>query len=50
MILGLETGETVYESKSIWVSLQKHDKMAKGVLSRIPIPVKSPTFMKDMSS
>jgi len=41
--------EIVYESKSIWISLQKHDKMVKGISSGISIPVESPTIMKNMS-
>jgi len=38
----------VIEGKSIWVSFQKHNKVVKGVPSRIPISVKSSTFMKNM--
>ena len=40
----------VIEGESIWISFQKHDKVVKGVPSRIPIPVKSSTFMKNMPS
>jgi len=40
----------VYECKSIWISLQKHDKIAERILSRVLVPIKSPTFMKNVSS
>jgi len=38
----------VIEGESIWISFQKHDKVVKGVLSKIPISVKSSTFVKNM--
>jgi len=40
----------VCEGKSIWISFQKHDKVVKRVPSRIPIPIKSFIFVKNMLS
>ena len=40
----------VIEGESIWVSFQKHNKVVKGVPSRIPIPIKSSISIKDMPS
>ena len=38
------------KSKSIWISLQKLDKIAKRIMSRILITIESPTIMKNISS
>ena len=40
----------VYESKSIRISLQKHNKMTKRILSWIPIAVKSSAIIENMFS
>ena len=40
----------VYESKSVRISLQKHNKMTKRILSWIPIAIKSSAIMENMSS
>jgi len=40
----------IYESKSIRISLQKPNKMAKRISSWIPIAVESSAIMKNMSS
>ena len=40
----------VYESKSVRISLQKHNKMTKRISSRIPIAIKSSAIMENMSS
>ena len=39
----------VYKSKSIRISLQKHNKMAKRISFQIPIAVKSSTIKENMS-
>ena len=41
---------TVIESKSFGVSTQKHDKVTERISSRIPIPIMSHTFMKNVPS
>ena len=37
------------ESESKWIGLQKHDKMAKRISSRIPIAIESTAIMKNVS-
>jgi len=41
---------TVYECKSIWISYQEHDEIAQWISSWVPVPIKSRTLMKNVSS
>ena len=40
----------VNESKGFRISTQKHDEVAEQISSRVPVPIVSCTFMKDMPS
>ena len=42
--------DIVYESKSFWISTQKHDEVTEQISSRVPVPIVSRTFMKYVSS
>ena len=41
---------TVIESESFGVSTQKHDEVTERISSRVPIPIVSCTFMKNVLS
>ena len=45
----LEEKLIVYKCKSIRISSQEHNKMIQCVSSRVPIPIKSLTLMKNVS-
>ena len=49
-VIVLRSDYTIIECESTRVSVQKHDKMLQSISSGVPIPIKSFTVVKDMSS
>ena len=42
--------EIVSKSKGFRISIQKHDKVAEQISFRVPVPIVSHTFIKNMPS